>query len=995
MGRFLDSTYEIYQKLGSGGGGNVYLAEHRRLRKKIVLKADKRNENTEEWLLRRETDILKNLNHPYIPKVYDYFIEDGVSYTAMDYVEGYSLDRPLREGMILSQPDVIRIAVEVLSALHYLHTIPRGNGKIGYLHGDIKPANIMRRPDGNIVLIDFNIALSLGDEDAVGVSPGYASPEHYGIDYSTYGSEIEFYRRKTVRIDSSDRASISKSPESAPHAAGFTDSASYTGSGRVLPDVRSDIYGVGATLYHLLSGLRPAQDARQVTPLTRTGQQSSLQEARAVTPLSSVRFSPEIVRIITKSMQANPDLRYQSANEMLQDFLHIREHDPRTKRIKRFSRGILITASLLLSAGILTSFAGLYRMQIRDKRLKLTEYARSSYEQGDSGSAIQYMRQVYSDGLPLLNPLQEAASQEVLTEVLGVYNLEDAYRPAGVIESPEEPQKVVLSPDAQTLAVMHTGGLSLYNTTDQSLICTLETEPSVLADVDFADEDTILYAGVKGITAYCLSKGEEKWNGRRCTDLSISGDRTKVAAVYKNEDHAVVYDIESGKETGFFDFMNRSQSGMKNDTYINPENELFALNEDGTKLAVSFNDGSVFILDAGISHGNESETGTTLNGRRQEGMCLFESGSGYRHFEGGFAGKYCAVSAASSEETVFRVIDTVEKRQTAGTRTEYYMSSYADGKIICACDGNYLVRLDPETGEQTPLTDTSHDIKRFQCSEGNTMISTGRAVEIYDAQLHKIGMFQRNAACDRIDVVKDIAVIGSSGSPTINLLKYNEAGSENMIGSYDASYKHDETRLNSDETRFMLFSNFGFQIYDRNGNLLKEHIFTEKETDPGVMYDQQYLREDAGDYLKVFFYDGTIDIYDGSSGEYLGTESGIVPDINLDQTFETESFLVKAPLHGETTVIEKKTGRELSRIAEEAFVTYVTELGEGIVLQYVTTDGEYYGLELNRRGQPIARLPGLRDVKDQTFLFDYGNGFVYQSRALGLEEIKEMLQPDS
>ena len=427
MGRFLDSTYEIHQKLGSGGGGNVYLAEHKRLRKTIVLKADKRSGCEEEWLLRREADVLKNLNHPYIPRVYDYFVEDGISYTAMDYVEGYSLDRPLRDGMVFPQPDVIRIAVEVLSALHYLHTFPRGDGRVGYLHGDIKPANIMCRPDGNIVLIDFNISLSLGDEDAVGVSPGYASPEHYGIDYSTNGSATESYQYTTMFEGSGGGTDISPgtgsvsrgagsqnppsrgpgspgsssrgigsqdplsrgtgSPGSSSRGTGSQGSPSRTSSGRVLPNVRSDIYGVGATLYHLLSGVRPAQDARAVTPLTGTGQRPSPQAARAVTPLSTARFSPELVRIITKSMQPNPDLRYQSAYEMLQDFLHIRQHDPRTKRLKRLSKGILISASALLIAGILTSFTGLYRMQVRDRRLKLTEYARSAYEQGDPDGA--------------------------------------------------------------------------------------------------------------------------------------------------------------------------------------------------------------------------------------------------------------------------------------------------------------------------------------------------------------------------------------------------------------------------------------------------------------------------------------------------------------------------------------------------------------------------------------------------------------------------------
>ncbi|MDA6987384.1 hypothetical protein OSM86_25845, partial [Escherichia coli] len=70
----------------------------------------------------------------------------------------------------------------------------------------------------------------------------------------------------------------------------------------IVPDVRSDIYSTGATLYHLLSGIRPARDAREVAPL------------------SAEEFSPQIVHIITKSMEPNPDHRYQTAEEMLYDF---------------------------------------------------------------------------------------------------------------------------------------------------------------------------------------------------------------------------------------------------------------------------------------------------------------------------------------------------------------------------------------------------------------------------------------------------------------------------------------------------------------------------------------------------------------------------------------------------------------------------------------------------------------------------------------------------
>lgn len=76
MPKIIGSTYELIERIGSGGGGVVYLANHLRLGKQVILKADKRKVTTRPELLRREVDILKNLKHVYIPQVHDYFIED-------------------------------------------------------------------------------------------------------------------------------------------------------------------------------------------------------------------------------------------------------------------------------------------------------------------------------------------------------------------------------------------------------------------------------------------------------------------------------------------------------------------------------------------------------------------------------------------------------------------------------------------------------------------------------------------------------------------------------------------------------------------------------------------------------------------------------------------------------------------------------------------------------------------------------------------------------
>ncbi len=175
MASVIADIYEIQEEIGAGGGGIVYRGRHQRLDKQIVLKADKRTLDTKAETLRREVDMLKGLSHTYIPQVYDFVQENGVVYTVMDFIDGESLDHVLKRGQALSQPQVIRWACQLLEALVYLH----GRPPHGILHGDIKPANIMLRPNGDICLIDYNIALALGEDGAVraGFSRGYASPE--------------------------------------------------------------------------------------------------------------------------------------------------------------------------------------------------------------------------------------------------------------------------------------------------------------------------------------------------------------------------------------------------------------------------------------------------------------------------------------------------------------------------------------------------------------------------------------------------------------------------------------------------------------------------------------------------------------------------------------------------------------------------------------------------------------------------------------------------
>lgn len=199
----IDSTlfpgYEIGEKLGEGGGGCVYEAYHKNLRKKVVIKKLKSG-YTDEAKKRAEVDIMKNLRHSYIPNVIDYFEKDNIAYTIMDYIEGKSFGQLLKEGRKFSEKEVIKYYEQLCEAVSYLHS-----QKIPVIHGDIKPDNIMLTPEDQICLIDFNISgiSENGKAYTDGYTAGYSAPEQYlqykEIVTQQLNSKIEESRSKSEK----------------------------------------------------------------------------------------------------------------------------------------------------------------------------------------------------------------------------------------------------------------------------------------------------------------------------------------------------------------------------------------------------------------------------------------------------------------------------------------------------------------------------------------------------------------------------------------------------------------------------------------------------------------------------------------------------------------------------------------------------------------------------------------------------------------------------
>ena len=181
IGSIIDGKYKILNIIGRGGMSVVYLAMNEKVNKqwaiKEVIKNDYRDLNADK----KEIEMMKRLKHAHLPSVVDVIEGENSLLIVMDYIEGRSLDSLLSEGGAQPQDVVIEWAQQLCDVLFYLHSrIPP------VIYRDMKPANVMLRPDGNLMLIDFGAAReykpqNMKDTILLGTR-GYAAPEQYRED---------------------------------------------------------------------------------------------------------------------------------------------------------------------------------------------------------------------------------------------------------------------------------------------------------------------------------------------------------------------------------------------------------------------------------------------------------------------------------------------------------------------------------------------------------------------------------------------------------------------------------------------------------------------------------------------------------------------------------------------------------------------------------------------------------------------------------------------
>lgn len=289
IGSLIDGKYKILNKVGQGGMSVVYLAMNEKANKQWAIKEVRKDGVKDFEIVKQglvaETDLLKKLSHPSLPSIIDVIEGPDTFLIVMDYIQGNPLSKALEEYGAQPQEYVIEWAKQLCDVLEYLHTRTPP-----IIYRDMKPANIMLKPDGNICLIDFGTARefkekNLADTTCLG-TVGYAAPEQFG------------------------------------------------GMGQT--DARTDIYCLGATLYHLVTGRNPCDPPYEILPI------------RQVNPA----LSSGLERIIQKCTQRNPDDRYQSCAELMYALENYEKIDDAYRKKQKRKLGLfLASAGLTLAFG--------------------------------------------------------------------------------------------------------------------------------------------------------------------------------------------------------------------------------------------------------------------------------------------------------------------------------------------------------------------------------------------------------------------------------------------------------------------------------------------------------------------------------------------------------------------------------------------------------------------------------------------------------------------
>ncbi|MCL2048665.1 MAG: TIR domain-containing protein [Defluviitaleaceae bacterium] len=711
----------------------------------------------------------------------------------------------------------------------------------------------------------------------------------------------------------------------------------------------------------------------------------------------------------------------------------------RRHRRRLIQRTVACVSTVLTLAIAFGAFSTYQYLQI-DKQMQLklenesyviSEYSATALADGDRDTAILLALEALPKNLERPERPFVRTAERALANALGIYDVADTFKAHKAVTFPAPPTKAILSENGRYMAVVYPFSIAVVDTESGAILQTMPAVQSILADVQFLDSDTIVFSSVGGITAYDIAKGGYLWHDRQVTTIAVSGNKSRVAAVLRDGTGAVVYSSADGEILAEIDFGGRAMREPA-ENLLNPNDRLFALNHNGSTLAVSFADGSLIAFN--------TET-------KQEEVVYPASSATY--FSGGFYENQLFFSMVTAELMGYELHI---RNAMLGRVGEYVADSLiiptigSDGLYIT--NHNMVARVDAYTGEAEVVLSTGNRIEAlaqsgdfFLVSESNGGYSFYKGYDL-SAEVPSHRTYTSNSVSHFVDLGTTYALTASRDSRTVRILKRESA--EPALFLYNVNERYSEVRANRDTGVIAFYSFMGLRLYDTrlssgaaievafprplevldtrydkntgniaviyedvillysgtDGALLDEienhgstvlfdfdnpHANVITEADGQVMYAGAYVAD--GEVIGAGEVDGVraFAVSDGNTCTIFTATGNAVPvaprfEVAVSgraEVYFTGGYVFVSPMHGDARAYTID-GRLVRTFDENAYMTETEMVGGYIVAGYISMNGERYSLWLAGEGlETHLALSGFMSEYGDLLIFDDGAGALY------------------
>ena len=627
------------------------------------------------------------------------------------------------------------------------------------------------------------------------------------------------------------------------------------------------------------------------------------------------------------------------------DDLRRRHQRRRTRRIVSVAGAII---AFSLSFGAFSSYQywqidRQMQLKLENQSYVLSEYSTALLADGDPETATLLALAALPDDLAKPERPLVAAAEKALADAMGIYDVRGGYKSHKVLGLPAAPGRLLLSPGETYTVVLYPYSLDVFDTESGEKLYTQQTVHSTLADVLFLSDDTLVFAGEKGITAYDIALGRELWTGRPATGIAVSGDGTKIAAVYKDEGTAWLYSPD-GKELGSIDFSGKKMRIPVNDSFSQTRDTLFALSRNGGRLGLSFDDGSVCIFDT------QSRESTEIFPAR-----------GAIHVDGGFFDDVLAFAPVETDpyNAGFLLFDTGNM-----SYIQQYSSGQSHFTVYINPDGIYLTHedkafsVDTTTGELSTVALAGGRIIAFAKSGKAFLICESGGLYRFPGDGEQI--YQSDYACQLAALGERYALVGGYDSKTIRILKKADLSTSEIM-TYDSLYSFSEAGINPETDRAVFYSYLGMRVTDLGGKVLAEIDFPQEPT----VIDTQYDRS-SGNVAVI--YESVFRLYSGLDGSLITEVFG---KQGVRSVIYTPFGLGLLDAGGAAALYDLKTGESLIEITADVSAERALALENGKLLMEKDGAVFYDGREIGAGGIIGAAL-----IDANTYAFAISDGAV-------------------